>query len=736
MSSRVVCQALAVGRERESKAPLGIHAPTQKSFISRGLIIAVSMWASLTWGAKPALAALAEPAVFASEHGVLDILMITKSRPIPSILFMPAAGSAAINPTGWVYEICRRPATGDRCPPGAGTVADYGGVRLALQQGDTLRIRLVNQLPKIDPAKLTHVTDPGGGNLYLNPTNLHTHGFLVPARAPTPADQSIGDYIFASVFNSANGSPAPQMHEHGSIVMDALDYRIEIPKNHPSGLYWFHPHVHGLSLNQVSAGLAGIITIGNVGDYARGDVIHAPLPESQVRHLILKDIQVLAAGTIRFDRGPAPVANGEVLNQEDPDFCAQFPADTSDIRHGSCPGANNTDDGGSDYTGGRWYFTVNGEPYPTIRMTNPDGEVWRIVNTSGSLSYDLHLINDADGTPIIMQLLAVDGVSVHLPQNTPMATTVDLAGARFKVVDCPVVSFIDLRSYPICVSELVMMPSARAELWVTYRTSEGRVATSPSGATASFKTVGLTMGTGDKWPAFDLAKVEFAQVGSRNLVTSAIDIQGDALAAMQPTGIFRAPVPGASPTPPLADCKTLPNGHRRRIFFGLENVVDDRSFALGYEEVDERGSVVVQTQRAMSRFDPSQTVICLPLGPGQTPVHETWELVPLSTENHNFHIHQTRFRIIGESGQPAAAGGGIVQDNIPLGVAVPHIPEVLEKQNGVCKPDQWRNGQCSSPPTVIDIPFSQLGEFVYHCHILEHEDGGMMAKIRVVPSPN
>jgi len=26
-----------------------------------------------------------------------------------------------------------------------------------------------------------------------------------------------------------------------------------------------------------------------------------------------------------------------------------------------------------------------------------------------------------------------------------------------------------------------------------------------------------------------------------------------------------------------------------------------------------------------------------------------------------------------------------------------------------------------------------VGDFVYHCHILEHEDGGMMAHIRVVP---
>jgi FtsP/CotA-like multicopper oxidase with cupredoxin domain len=26
-----------------------------------------------------------------------------------------------------------------------------------------------------------------------------------------------------------------------------------------------------------------------------------------------------------------------------------------------------------------------------------------------------------------------------------------------------------------------------------------------------------------------------------------------------------------------------------------------------------------------------------------------------------------------------------------------------------------------------------VGTFVYHCHVLEHEDGGMMGRIRVVP---
>jgi FtsP/CotA-like multicopper oxidase with cupredoxin domain len=706
------------------------------------------------WGGAAAAANLAEPAVFASSHGVLDILMIAKAKPITGIAFTPPGGGAAIHPTGWVHEICQRPASGTVCPAGTGTVAEYGGVRLALQPGDVLKIRFVNRLPAIDPAKLKHETDPGGANLHLNPTNIHTHGLITPARAATVNDPTFGDFIYVSIFNSANGIPVPQTtHQHGPIVMDTVDYKIDIPPNHPSGLFWFHPHVHGLALNQVTEGLAGIITIGKVGDNVRGDMVHNPWPEAGVRHLILKEIPVMAAGTIGFDSGDQTVVDGEVLHQEDPDFCAQYPASATEVRHGSCPGQDNSGNDGNNYTGGNWYFTVNGQQYPTVRVTNPDGEVWRITNAAASLSYDLKLVDDASQQPVIMQLVAVDGVSIHLPQDTPMGTVVVLAGARFKVVPCPVDPTGDLRSLPVCVSELVMMPSSRAELWVTYRDpTTGRITAPPHGhATATLKMVGLTMGSGDLWPAVDLASVVFAPHGGRQLTSHALDIQGDAFNSLQPAGIFAAQVPNiraavASATPTI--CRALPPGHRRRIFFGFSDVTVADTFALGYEEVDSHGHVVPGTQRPLAQFDPSQATVCLPLGPGQTPVHETWELVQLSTENHNFHIHQTRFRRVLDSAPDhsimarkldASRGAGIMEDNIPLGVAVPGLAimdTVFNDQNGVCTVDQWRSGQCFGPTVVVDIPFAELGEFVYHCHILEHEDGGMMARIQVVPSPN
>src|SRR4051812_18248268 len=271
------------------------------------------------------------------------------------------------------------------CPAGTGTVADYGGVRLALNQGDVLKVRLVNKLPLITAAKLKHVNEPGQANLFLNPTNLHTHGLLTPARAATLRDPTFGDYAFVSVYNSANGIPVPQTtHQHGPILMDSVDYKIPIPWNHPTGLFWFHPHIHGLSLNQVTEGMAGIITIGKAGDNIRGDAGRSPWPEASVRHLMLKDTMVLAGGTIGFDSGDQTVVNGEILNQQDPNFCTQFPESPTEDRRGGCPGADNSkdEDPGNNYTGGGRVPKGKGQPFSTVPPPQPGGGGWGVTKPS------------------------------------------------------------------------------------------------------------------------------------------------------------------------------------------------------------------------------------------------------------------------------------------------------------------------------------------------------------------
>src|SRR5260370_31441867 len=103
---------------------MGIQAPRRKNFGCRSLG-AVRIAAALTCGNGTVSAAFVEPVVFASDRGVLDIVMIARPKPIPSISFAPRGGGVAVNPVGWAYEICRRPANADDCPPAARTAADY-----------------------------------------------------------------------------------------------------------------------------------------------------------------------------------------------------------------------------------------------------------------------------------------------------------------------------------------------------------------------------------------------------------------------------------------------------------------------------------------------------------------------------------------------------------------------------------------------------------------------------------
>src|SRR5262249_25898606 len=207
----------------------------------------------------------------------------------------------------------------------------------------------------------------------------------------------------------------------------------------------------------------------------------------------------------------------------------------------------------------------------------------------------------------------------------------------------------------------------------------------------------ITMGSGDGWPAVDLAKVTFNQGTGRQLTANQVNVKDSGLT--RPGGILVSQVPGARPAPLPPGCAALPAGHRRRVFFGF---YDDVTVALVYEEVDQNGKVVPVSHKpypntldSLAQFDPNVTTVCLPLATGQMPVTETWELVQLSTENHNFHLHQTRFiEKVGPS------QGKIFQDNFPLGVAVPDATiadQVNNNQTGGRLPSPWRSGHCVSP---------------------------------------
>jgi FtsP/CotA-like multicopper oxidase with cupredoxin domain len=670
---------------------------------------------SLMFAAGPS--ELLNPPTFSSSNGVLDLLITAKVKVVPFETYSPAS---------WVYEVCyRSDSTNNVCPSDSRTASEYGGMRLQLNQGDHLKVRFINQLPPAPP-DAEHAQEMPE-MLGANPTNLHTHGLIVEPRQATASNPTYGDYVYVYAYPKGK---LPTMSDPGLDYTDQpLDYDIYIPPNHPSGLFWIHPHVHGLALNQISYGMAGIITVGSSSGYigtftplAAG----APPATPPVRYLTLKDIEILP--------------DSSVLSQEDPDFCEPDPDPTEPARDGFCPGIDDTGEGGGDYVGGKWFFTVNGQIYPTITLAQ-NGEIWRITHASGSRSYQLSLIDDATGQPRPFQVIALDGVTID--NSAGVQAVLKAAGGKFVPVAC---SFTapGTTIQPVCASSLRMMPSSRVELYVPPSTQ---------GGSATLLTRSYATGpAGDDWPSANLAHVAFTPGLSSPL--RGLNVKGVSSNLVAKTGLLGAPImidgvrnsanislqsapqllarmnPAdaailkehlsalSAPAPiPSAPCTALPAGHHRRIFFGVP-ADDEDAFGLGYEEVDQRGDVVPGTFRDIMEFHHNVIDVCLPLGKGNSAVSEPWELVNVAGEDHNFHIHQTKFFVLMNT-----APGALV-DNIPA----PHGSDACDGSIAT-----WRSGACQVKSVYVSIPFSEVGDFVYHCHILEHEDGGMMAHIRVVP---
>jgi L-ascorbate oxidase len=689
-----------------------------------------------------------DPPTFTSANHVLDLLVIAEPKTITLGSFQP---------TAWVFEMCLTAvAQGDQCPADSRTVSPYGGIRLQLYPGDHLRMRLVNHLPPAPAdAENAYGTDAMmNAMLQPNPVNIHTHGLIVEPRKADASDPTWGDDVYVL------GYPAgklPTMVDADETATDKpIQYDIYIPPGHPSGIFWFHPHVHGMGVNQISEGLSGIITIGDVTDYLSAPSGLSTIP---VRYVALKDMQVLS--------------NGNVLDQEDSLFCSPLPL-TGVGTDGFCQGVNTggipdirrADEGGGapDYEGGAWFFTIDGQVDPQINMAGATGELWRILNAGASRAYDLVLQDDQTGNPLPFQVVSLDGVSLAPPAGSVGAQIKTATGGKVDPVPCPA-DTSGSSSQPICATHLVLFPSSRAEIWVT-----------PQVKSATLKTLMVDTGpAGDRWPEVNLAHVMADPAVGAGAVR-VLNVRPVEKSLLSSHGLLGAPVAasftgvpgtlplrearqiangkqftlpatgGTGPAHPLSlqqlaevrarmaelskpvasiaspNCAALPAGHKRRIFFGIPASAPDK-FGLGYEEVDANDNPLPGTFQDVAQFDPDKVNVCLPLAPGNSPVTEEWELVNLAGEAHNFHIHQTKFLV--ETANAPTGDGGVMMDNVPL-------PTGGDSCDGSVS--TWRSGTCKVPVVTVKIPFSEVGDFVYHCHIGEHQDGGMMAHIRVIAS--
>jgi spore coat protein A len=103
---------------------------------------------------------------------------------------------------------------------------------------------------------------------------------------------------------------------------------------------------------------------------------------------------------------------------------------------------------------------------------------------------------------------------------------------------------------------------------------------------------------------------------------------------------------------------------------------------------------------------------------------EIWELVNLTGDAHPIHLHLVRFQILDRRPFDRFA----YNLGNPLKYTGPAIPPAAHEAG-------WKDTVRTDPDTVtrIIVPFvGYPGRYVWHCHLLEHEDNEMMRPYEVV----
>jgi FtsP/CotA-like multicopper oxidase with cupredoxin domain len=225
---------------------------------------------------------------------------------------------------------------------------------LHVHPGDRLLINLTNSVPSAAAAMaampgMTVSGRPSGGcgavTMTAASVNIHYHG----ANTAPACHQ---DEVIHTLINSG----------------ETFQYDVQFPLDEPPGLYWYHPHVHGISEAAVQGGASGALIVEGI-ENVNAEV--AGLPQ-----------QILA------------------------------------IRDNPVPG--NPDPGGNIPS---WDLSLNYVPVPSpaftpaiIQMKPSERQFWRVLNASADTIIDLQL--QYDGAPQPLQVVALDGVPTGSQDGT------------------------------------------------------------------------------------------------------------------------------------------------------------------------------------------------------------------------------------------------------------------------------------------------------------------------------
>ena len=471
---------------------------------------------------------------------------------------------------------------------------------LHVNPGDHLVITITNNTPVgMNPMEL-NPPNCGARVMDSSSVNIHYHGTNT---SPTCGQ----DEVIKTVINTGQ----------------TFQYNVAFPSNEPPGLYWYHPHIHGIAEAAVLGGASGAIVVDGIQNVQPAV---AGLPQQII---VLRDQPQLNGLT----EGPGGCTNGVPFQ---------------DITVNNVP-INSFQ---ANPPNGPVTFT------PAVLSVNPgEKQFWRVTNSSADTIMDLQV--QYNGVAQTLELVGIDGVPVNSQDGTTPPSLIPVT--RFR-----------------------LPPASRVEFIVTTPTASVRKAQFVTTAIAT----GLNGDCDPNRPIFNIA------LGGDNSTS-------DPTADVVPSSVTSAAVQR------FAGLATAPIAQTRLLYFS--------------ENSD-------QTQFFMTVFPQTPAVFNPDAPPAITAMQgtvEQWTVQNRAQENHEFHLHQVHFLVQS-------------QNNFAINNNAPQAPADDGQYLDMIEVPAWDGNPAHPYPSVtllVDFRGPDIGSFVFHCHILGHEDLGMMNIIQVVPQP-
>ena len=576
------------------------------------------------------------------------------------------------------------------------------GPLIVADPGDTIKIKLINDLP--EDKEYTYYDD----------TNLHTHGLHV-------SPQGNGDNVLITV-NSG----------------DSWTTEIKIPDDHFVGPDWYHPHLHGATNVQISKGLAGQLIIQpsteEADDLDKFNPVTAPVYWMGLQTWALKQDERVGTATDPINQvvGNEYRIGTPIASTVGTDGVAKYEVSGADyLGYNYMPsGYDPTNPAGPE---GVYYgfgsqgeptenviHTVNGQYNPTIEAKVGEWNLYGFANLAVNTHHVVQVVREHNGELSVepFELVAVDG---------------DVAGAAS-----------DLGSYSETPG---ISPGARMTIQHAF--------TEPG--TYYFLSNGTEELLGDKAPALSSMQSDAAGNTYKGFNDGHLVWGSQVLATVNVTGKSITEKP-ASPEPwdyiakeakeidqwmaeshQKLDAGTLTQ--RTFIWSAFDNNYDIDYPSLDDNDPSSFEGVYRINGRYFGHTPQEQTVVAMPML-GTT---EEWTIQNTSLpigggedyqwgEWHPFHIHQNDFVVTEINGLSTDEINyyptNQLADTVLLGGQ--YIKGTATSDNPY---GQGTGDLDNATPfeTKIRMRFEDFpGAYVNHCHILFHEDAGMMQAVKVI----